>query len=239
MAERTLRFDRDIVSALGIAAWVAIGLYLDTGATIEMQRLIGASTWAILFALLAREDTGVRWQVAAAVLIATIGEITLSIALELYTYRLENVPSFVPPGHGIVYLAALQLARSPLVQRAQRSVRWYTLGLAVAWAIANLGLTGHDSFGAVLALCFAGFVVAGRAPLVYAACFLMASYLELIGTALGTWTWTPSASVFTLANPPSGIAGGYCLLDCAALSLGLWLSRLRAESRASRRLALR
>lgn len=32
-----------------------------------------------------------------------------------YTYRFENVSAYVPPGHGMVYLAAIAIARSGLL----------------------------------------------------------------------------------------------------------------------------
>ena len=37
--------------------------------------------------------------------------------LHVYVYRLHDVPAFVPPGHGLVYLAALALGGTALVRR--------------------------------------------------------------------------------------------------------------------------
>ena len=42
-----------------------------------------------------------RYQVGAVIVAATMLEYTASPLLGLYTYRLHNVPSFVPPGHGL------------------------------------------------------------------------------------------------------------------------------------------
>jgi hypothetical protein len=53
-------------------------------------------------------------QVVIAVAFATAGEHFASIYMEGYTYRFGNVPLYVPPGHGMVYLTAVALARSRL-----------------------------------------------------------------------------------------------------------------------------
>lgn len=222
------RIDRDIGVAILVVLWVTAGVVADRGASLALQRSIGAATWALLVALLAGEQLLVRIQVIAAVAIATVGEIFFSLVIELYTYRLGNLPSFVPPGHGVVYLAALTLGRSALFERGGKLLPRLSLGVCLAWALWGLTLSPRaDLFGALLALCFAGFVVAGSAPRVYAGAFIVTSWLELAGTAAGTWTWPQmdSAGVFTLGNPPSGIAGGYCLLDCAALSFGTRAAR--------------
>ncbi len=52
------------------------------------------------------------------------------------------------------------------------------------------------------------------------------SYLELVGTTLGTWTWAPAdpvLGVVSQGNPPSGAAGGYGWFDLYALLLAPWL----------------
>ena len=48
---------------------------------------------------------------------------------------------------------------------------------------------------------------------------MVVTYLELIGTSLGTWTWQPAdpTGLISIGNPPSGIAGGYAFFDAAAL----------------------
>ena len=55
-----------------------------------------------------------RIQVVGVIIVATCVEYTASPFLGYYTYRLHNVPSYVPPGHGLVYLAALSIGRSQM-----------------------------------------------------------------------------------------------------------------------------
>jgi hypothetical protein len=87
---------------------------------------------------------------------------------------------------------------------------------------------------------FATIVFFGRAPLVYVAAFFLTSYLELLGAWLGTWVWSVHWPIIgiTQANPPSGTAAWYCLVDAVALAgtplLARGLMRLRKSMAAPR-----
>ena len=219
-----------------VVSWLVLGLALDTGG-IERQRLIGAVTWALLLALVWRESRATQVQVAVLVLLATLLEYSASPLLGLYTYRLHNVPAFVPPGHGLVYLAAVLVGRSLVVTR-RPALPLLVLGAATIWAVGGLVLPAHpDTLGAVLFVSFAAFILRGRTPGVYAAAFVLTAALELYGTRLGTWAWAPHdpTGLLSAANPPSGIPGGYCWLDFWALALAPLVYGLlvRARMRAS------
>lgn len=157
------------------------------------------------------------------VVYATAVEYVFSDWLGAYVYRLDNVPSFVPPGHGLVYLAALCLGRSAPVRRHARLVVGVALAGVTAYAGWGLLLAPRtDVVGAFWAGCLAVFLLRGRAPLVYAGALVVVTYLELVGTAFGTWAWAahdPVLGVVAMGNPPSGVAGAYCYLDAAALTI--------------------
>ena len=55
--------------------------------------------------------------------------------------------------------------------------------------------------------------------MVYLAAFFITTWLELIGTAAGTWYWAKLEPIFGLSqgNPPSGVAAWYCLVDAVAI----------------------
>ena len=57
------------------------------------------------------------------IVFATIGEVTGSLIWGLYTYRLHNLPMFVPPAHGLVFLTGLSLALALARARARWSSR--------------------------------------------------------------------------------------------------------------------
>ena len=210
----------------GVLIWITVVLLLDTGATLAQQHLLGAATWLVLLAALRGEIATVRVQVAVVVAFATAVEYVFSHWLGVYTYRLEGVPMFVPPGHGLVYLAALSFGRTGYAARHARPLVAAVLVVGGAWALWGLWLSPQpDALGAFWYLCLVGFAWRGRSPLLYVGAFGVVSYLEIVGTSLGTWTWgalDPVFCVVTIGNPPSGIAGGYAWFDAAAL----WLTPL-------------
>jgi hypothetical protein len=204
-----------------VIAWLTVGLALDDGGGIARQRLIGAATWLLLVVLVRREPRVTQIQVATLVVLATLLEYSASPLLGLYTYRLHNVPAFVPPGHGLVYLAAVLCGTSATITR-RPLIPLVVLALATVWAVGGLFLAVHpDTLGAVLFVSFAAFILRGRYPGVYTAAFVLTAALEIYGTRLGTWQWAARdpTGALTAANPPSGIPGGYCWLDFWALLL--------------------
>ena len=90
--------------------------------------------------------------------------------------------------------------------------------------------------GAIGAAILVLFLLRGRAPAVYAGVFFAVAYLEIYGTAVGTWRWATEIPGVGVAdgNPPSGAACGYVFFDIAALYLAPALlagwSRLRRLS---------
>jgi hypothetical protein len=219
-----------------VLAWIPLVLVLDRGASMDQQRLLGVGTWLLLAALLARQDVRTRLQVGVVVVFASAVEYTFAGWLGVYVYRLHDVPWFVPPGHGLVYLGALAMGRSELFARNGRWLVPATLTVAGGYAAWGLFLSGRrDVLGAFWFACLALFLLRGRNPLVFVGAFLVVTYLELLGTRLGTWTWQvrdPILGIVAMGNPPSGAAGGYGFFDAAAL----WAApRLVARMRIRRR----
>ncbi len=221
---------RDGAIVAGVVLWVVVVLGLDTAASLSQQRLLGAGTWCALLLALRGEDRATRVQVAVVVVFASVVELVFAGHLGVYVYRLENVPAFVPPGHGLVYLTALAIGRSAWATAHARPLVVATLAAGGAWAAWGLLLSDRpDALGAFWYGCLLLFVWRGRSPLLYAGAFLVVTYLELVGTGLGTWAWQerdPTGWV-SIGNPPSGIAGGYAWFDAAAL----WVSSRWASPR--------
>src|SRR6185436_8358631 len=109
---------RELTIAGVVVTWIAGGVWLDSYASIWPQRALGI----VLLLSLRGERRDVRAQVAIVILVATAVEYTASGWLGVYTYRLHNIPWFVPPGHGLLYLTALALGRSQLFALLRRPV---------------------------------------------------------------------------------------------------------------------
>jgi hypothetical protein len=239
-----IRPSRDLTIAAVVMGWIGAILALDAvrrldGHEVQRQLVLAVLTWALLAGMLRREPPLVRVQTLLVVCFATMVEYTFSPLLEAYTYRIGTVPGFVPPGHGLVYLAALALGRSRLLGQHSRSAIIATVAIGGTWAGYGLLIAGRpDLLGAIWFGCLLGFLVAGRARLLYVGAFVVVSYLELLGTALGTWAWQPTdpvLHVISQGNPPSGAAGGYGWFDLYAVLLAPRLIGWWERSRQNRR----
>ncbi|MFY0406352.1 hypothetical protein [Solicola sp. PLA-1-18] len=207
---------------VAVMGWITVVLGIDATGTIWTQRLLGVLTWLALALALRRETPLVRAQVLVVVVFATAVEYTFSPFLEVYTYRFDNVPLYVPPGHGLVYLAALGVGRTLWVRRHQVRLAWTVVAVGGAWALWGLvGTDRVDALGAFWFACLVGFLLWGPNRGLYVGAFLVVSYLEIVGTAVGTWEWQPydPTGIVPIGNPPSGAAGGYGWFDLAALLL--------------------
>lgn len=223
--------------ALAIVCFLAVLLAVDTQVDARLQLVLGAATWVALWLACRSLSPLLRAQVLVVVVVATCAELVGSIVWGVYTYRLENLPSFVPPAHGLVYLAGAAIAGAAGTRGWQGRLVALALVLVVGWGIAGVTvLPRADVAGALGAALLAVYLARGRAPEVYAGVFLVVAWLELYGTAIGTWEWAPVVPGTGIANgnPPSGVASGYVWFDIVALALAPRLLALweRVRSRA-------
>ena len=221
---------------LAILSFIGVVLAVDTQVDAQAQLLLGLAAWIALALALRGLPPLLRAQVLVVVVVATCAEIVGSIIWGVYTYRLENLPSFVPPSHGLVYLAGASLA----VWAAPRKELLVRVALVavVAWGIAGVTvLPRADVGGAIGAALLAVYLIRGRAPEIYAGVFLVVAWLELYGTAIGTWEWavTVPGTAIAQGNPPSGVASGYVWFDIVALALAPVLMRSAARIRSGSR----
>jgi hypothetical protein len=149
-------------------------------------------------------------------------EVVGSVLWGVYTYRLHNLPLFVPPGHGLVYLGGISLSQTAFVRARPRLFVGAVAACAAAWAVAGLTLLPRlDVGGAIGVTVFLFFLLRGRAPTIYGGVFVVVLFLEIWGTAIGLWQWhaiTPGLGL-PMGNPPSGAMSGYVLFDVVALAV--------------------
>src|SRR5882672_7440793 len=209
--------------SLLIVATLAAGLYVDVLTEIPGQIGLSAVVWLVLFHLLRGVADETRRGLMVCLVIATAGELVLSLGWGLYTYRLGNVPMFVPPGHVLMLLLGLALARV-----MPQAVAYAILGCAALYSLAA-GVLGVDTLGAalflVLAIAWIGMPAQRR---LYASTFVLSLALELYGTWLGNWNWAHQvpATVLVTTNPPGVVGGFYCALDASVASAAMLLARL-------------
>ena len=157
--------------------WAAV-LVLDHYVDLRGQMALGVITWALLFAALGRSN-GTTWRlVFGQIAVACLFEVLGSQIWRLYDYRLHNLPLFVPPGHGLFYLAALRVAALPPLIRYARPITYLTYALATGYSFAFLFLLpAPDWLGLIAWAVFTRFICWGCASLLYAVSFLLTIYL--------------------------------------------------------------
>jgi hypothetical protein len=203
-------------------AYLALLLAVDTQVRLSGQLALGALTWLVLLAALRPLSPIARAQALAVVVFATVGEVTGSLVWGVYTYRLHNLPTFIPPAHGLVYLSGIALAS---LLRERLVVAAAAAG-AIGWGIAGLTVLPRlDVAGAVGVPLLCAFLWRSRFRATYAGVFLVVAALELYGTSIGTWRWAVELPGLGIpdGNPPSGVASGYVWFDVMALLVAPFL----------------
>jgi hypothetical protein len=226
-----------------LLTYTPILLLADSRITALWQQwALGMLTFLVLYLAALQAPKEQRLQVWTCVAVATGFEIFGSLIWGVYRYRLHNVPLFVPPGHGLVYLFGLLAARTPVVLTYGRRVAHVVLAGASVWALAGLTflpvITGRvDVQGALCLPVFAWFVLRSPRWALFSAIFIATGELEIFGTSFGNWSWLPIApwTHIPSGNPPSVIAGGYCVIDASVLLAMRAMVAVRGQISALRR----
>jgi len=211
--------------------FILFGLFLDSFYMLEITKdaqLYANISMYIGFAITFwNVNRRVKEQMISAVIIAVIGEYLFSIAMGMYTYRLENVPHYVPPGHALVYVAVLYFSKAKSIIKNRIKIERFLAIFILIYAIVFLVLK-NDVFGFVMTVATL-FILRNkqRERLFYLTMYISVAYLEIIGTNYLCWKWPASAwGIFDFLpshNPPSGISFFYFLLDLGTL----WLYKQR------------
>jgi hypothetical protein len=206
--------------AAAVPAYFTALLAIDIQVRLPGQLLLGAVTWGCLVVVCAAIPAERRAQVAVVVGAATVAEVTGSILWGVYSYRMHNLPLFVPPGHGLVYLSGVALSQT--LRNHARALVGGAAAAAAIWGLAGLTVLPRlDVAGALGVPLLLLFLWRSESRAAYAGVFAVVAVLELYGTAIGTWRWAEALPGLGIpdGNPPSGAASGYVCFDVAALLL--------------------
>tara|TARA_B110001454_G_scaffold186796_1_gene183812 strand:+ start:357 stop:1109 length:753 start_codon:yes stop_codon:yes gene_type:complete len=152
-----------------------------------------------------------------ALILGFLGEHLFSRVLHMYTYRLENVPIYVPFGHAVLYARILRFSKASVVKKNHLAIEQLFEIVIVLFAALYL-IFFADVFGFVMTVCM--FLQLWKRPkdrLFFYSMYILVAILEIGGTAFGCWKWPSTAfGIFPFLpsnNPPSGISLFYFLLD--------------------------
>ena len=220
-----------IFSLGGLYFFLLTGLFLDSlyfsKITEYAQESAILAMLIVTISIFIRVNKRTKEQMVTAILIAIIGEYLFSIVLGMYTYRLQNVPHYVPPGHALVYVAVLYFSKAASIIKQKKSLEIYFTIAITLYALFFLIFKG-DVFGFVMTAAI--LLILRKKPrerLFYLTMYITVAVLEIIGTNYGCWWWPETAwdtfSFLPSANPPSGISFFYFGLDLGSL----WLYKQR------------
>jgi hypothetical protein len=183
------------------------------------QLALGIATAAFLW-LFARGSGVPPRQIITAIVVATAGEIVLSLGWGLYSYQHALIPLYVPPGHGLFYTLAATAARQEILRVHERAIARWVLLCGSAIAIVSLAFFA-DAWGFLWWLGALALIRLSRNQLLLSACFVFTILLEWAGTAIGNWQWTATVPFVGLhsANPPAGVGILYILLDLIVMAI--------------------
>jgi hypothetical protein len=228
----TKTFLSSFTKTLGILfLYIFIGLFIDSSYVAEnyqdLQWLANLIMLVIFTITLFKVNLRIREQMIYAVLIAIAGEYGFSLGMGMYTYRLENIPHYIPMGHALVYAGVLYFTKTTYAKNNVKLLEKVFIAIVVLYATAFMILK-NDIFGFVLTGLMLFFLrKRPRERLFYLTMFLAVAYLEIIGTSYECWWWPTTAwnkiSFLPSANPPSGISFFYFGLDLGTL----WLYKKR------------
>jgi hypothetical protein len=209
---------RFVVFVAASAAFMTVLLLVDRDG-LAQQLALGVATAAFLWLFARRAEIDGR-QIVCCILVATAGEIVLSLGWGLYSYAHAIIPFYVPPGHGLFYTLAAATAQQELFRRHAAPIARGVMIVGSVLAIASL-LVKHDAWGFLWWLGAVALIVTSRNRLMLSACFVYTMILEWVGTAIGNWRWAAEVPLVGLhsANPPSGVGILYIVLDLIVVAI--------------------
>lgn len=145
------------------------------------------------------------------------GEILFSLVLEMYHYRLGNIPLWVGFGHSLIFTSVYEIIRNSFVKKHEKELKLFLALFAIIYSIVWLYIA-NDWFGFICTLLFLIILtIAKKSQLFFLVMFLIVCYIEQIGTATQCWYWPDTLmgqfESIPSGNPPSGISVFYFLFD--------------------------
>lgn len=216
-----LKILKVFVRRIGLLFLFVVALYFDGthfASVFPHAQLVTNIFMIIAFAILYyRSNKRTRELMIYAVIIGLGGEYLFSIALDMYTYRLENVPWYIAFGHAAVYARVYMFSKAPVVRKYWKEVTRFLYLIISVFAFIYL-IAFNDVFGFVMTIgVFLMLIKRPKDRLFFLTMYMVVAVLEIGGTAYAAWSWPDTAfgvsPLLPSNNPPSGISLFYFLLD--------------------------
>lgn len=179
----------------------------------QLTNVLALLYFVLMFAVATSE---LRKLMAVMVVLSYIGELIFCKLLGMYAYRTEPIPLYVPLGHAIVYASGYIFAYSAWAEKNSQQLKaFFAIGFILLFL--SVGFFLNDRFSLLFGLLFFVLLKRKRWQNLYYFVALCVIFIELVGTYMQCWAWTPKIfGVFPTVNPPMGAvffyAGGDVLL---------------------------
>ena len=120
-----------------------------------------------------------------AVILGFGGEYLFSRGLNMYTYRLENVPLYVPLGHAALYGRIIMFSKAPVVRKYHKKIE-RLFGICIGIFATVYLIFFSDVFGFVMTICM--FLLLWKRPkdkLFFFSMYILVAILEIEELHLG------------------------------------------------------
>lgn len=197
-----------------------LGLYLDS-ILISQQWLTDILVFISFLWIYSQVSSQIKQLMFYGLIVALGGELLFSLVFGMYTYRLENLPIYVPFGHAIIYACVYYFVKEPIILKHKKVIIKFLYIVIIIYSTAWL-IVADDIFGFICLLVILWiFKHRPQTKLFFLVMFFAIVYLELIGTHYQCWHWPElwfnKISLVPSSNPPSAISVFYFGFDAGCL----------------------
>ena len=150
------------------------------------------------------------------IFLSYLGEIIFCKLLGWYTYRLGNIPFYVPFGHAIVFASGYTLSQIEFLKKHDNQLKnIFIYTFLIVFLL--LFFLGNDLFSLISGALFMLLIRRKKWQTLYFNIAFCVIFIELVGTHYGAWKWKPLLyNYIGTLNPPLGAvffyAGGDVIL---------------------------
>ncbi|NEP19727.1 MAG: hypothetical protein F6J97_23035 [Leptolyngbya sp. SIO4C1] len=198
---------------------------------IEAQAWVNAMAIAYFVLLLFALDFNRRLMALIFVPFSLGGEYVFSDVLRLYSYRLGEIPIYVPFGHAILFSMGVLYSELSCVRNYQAQLRPVFSCTYVALLFAAV-VFFHDTLSLIFAGAFIWVLQRKGYQTLYFIMGFLVLYVELVGTACGSWVWHPHPFNWPwleAANPPVAAFACYVLADLGVMKIARHLKAQKSR----------
>ncbi|AUC83881.1 hypothetical protein CW731_00625 [Polaribacter sp. ALD11] len=196
------------------------GVYFNK-AFFDVQTFLNILMISAFIIMFYRAVSRIKELMLYAVILGFIGEYLFSKGLNMYSYRLQNIPLYVPFGHAVLFARVFRFSKASVVKKYKQEIAQLFAILIAIFAVTYL-VFYKDVFGFVMTIgVFLLFRKKHELQLFFYTMYILVAVLEIVGTGFGVWKWPNIAfgifEVLPSNNPPSGISLFYFLLNITCL----------------------